>query len=539
MKNKWSKMKNGDKKMKTKKPIIFLLAITLLFGMNLHSAHAQNLEALSDYSIKLAISPDHLEKGVAEHSVGYLYVLSKHGVPITSSYDVPVSLNSDDPSIASVPKKAILKANEEFVSFPVITGEKSGKTTITASLNGKTTFQKIEVGTDETYLPDDLVLELNLPTSEMHVNSEMPFSIYFTTSDGVIVRAPNDIAILFEHEGFLATPNSEMLTIKQGDYYAWGILSAHERTGNTYLRAVHEDTGLDVAKSVKISSTLPTAIQLSVYPELIPAEIDRTLDIFVTVVDSEGNPTKTPDDIPLEFFSSEQYPIGEKLADFGKSDKPMIKKGQFGFLLQEKFSLQNLLENDILIGVTSPGYGTATDTFRTVGTSIEGINNIKRSMNHIFDYGFDVKNYDHTVGVYGLENIHSNSSAFFTYQLSIVEEDDDDDTRPDGTSIEIHPECSEQDDESGGSGEDIEHNTSLDFEHIHHCIDFLLLEQGKDHHHPYNQQKTTIYLQNLNLCYVLYLLPNPHFHHLAQNIQDVFQLKFHLVEYHHHHLLQL
>ena len=288
--------------MKTKKPMIFLLAITLLFGMNLHSAHAQNLEALSEYSIKLAISPDHLEKGTAEHSVGYLYVLSKHGVPITSSYDVPVSLNSDDPSIASVPKKAILKANEEFVSFPVVTGENSGKTTITASLNGKTTFQKIEVGTDETYLPDDLVLELNLPTSEMHVNSEMPFSIYFTTSDGVIVRAPNDIDILLEHEEFLATSNSEILTIKQGNYYTWGVLSAHERTGNTYLRAVHEDTGLDVAKSVKISSTLPTAIQLSVYPELIPAEIDRTLDIFVTVVDSEGNPTKTPDDIPLEFF---------------------------------------------------------------------------------------------------------------------------------------------------------------------------------------------------------------------------------------------
>ena len=30
-----------------------------------------------------------------------------------------------------------------------------------------------------------------------------------------------------------------------------------------------------------------------------------------------------------------------------------------------------------------------------------------------------------------------------------------DGTRPDGSSIEIHPECSEQDDEDGGSGEDI------------------------------------------------------------------------------------
>ncbi|MCV0430196.1 hypothetical protein [Nitrosopumilus sp.] len=450
--------------MKTKKPTMFFLALILLFGMNIHSASAQNLEALSDYSIKLAISPDHLESGVAEHPVGYLYVLSKHGVPITSSYDVPVSLNSDDPTIASVPKKAILKANEEYVTFPVITGETSGKTTITASLNGKTTFQKIQVGTDESYLPDDLVLELNLPTSEMHVNSEMPFSVYLTTPDGVLVRAPDDIDILLDHES-LATPNSETLKIKKGDYYAWGVLSTHEKIGNTFLRAIHEETGLDVAKSVKISSTLPTAIKISVFPKLIPAEIDRKLNIFVTVVDSEGNPTKTPDNIPLEFFSSEQYPIGEKLKDFGISEKPVIKKGQFGYLLQEKFSLQNLLENDILIGVTSPGYGTATDTFRTVGTSIEGINNIKRSMNQVFDYGFDIKNYDHTVGVYGLENIPSNSSAFFTYQLSIIEDDEDDDgIRPDGTPITIHPECAEQNDESGGSDDDVEHNSNLDFE---------------------------------------------------------------------------
>jgi len=467
MKKKRGKNEKMEKKMKTKKPIIFLLSITLLLS-GIQSASAQNLDLLSDYSIKLAISPSHLESGVAEHSVGHLYLLSKLGVPITSSYDVSVSLNSDDPSIASVPKKITLKANEEFASFSVITGEKSGKTTITATLNEKTTFQQIEIGTDKTYLPDDLILELNLPTNEMHVNSKMPFSVYLKTLDGVLVRAPHDIEIFLEHEEFLASSNSEILTIKQGNYYAWGTLSAHEKIGNTFLRAIHEESGLDVAKSIKISSTLPTALQLTIFPKLIPAEIDRTLDIFVTVVDSDGNPTKTPDDIPLDFFSSEQYPIGENLANVVKSEKPMIKKGEFGYLLQEKFSLQNLLKNNILIGVTAEGYGTATDTFQTIGTSIEGINNIKRSVNNVFDFGYDIKTYDHTVAVYGLESIPSNSSAFFTYQLSIIEDDEDDDgVRPDGTLIEIHPECAEQSDEDGGKdSEEITHNTELDSEDI-------------------------------------------------------------------------
>jgi len=454
--------------MNTKKPITILLSITLLLAGNLQSASAQNLDALSDYSIKLAISPSHLESGVAEHPVGYLYVLSKHGVPITSTYDVQVNLSSDDPTIASVPKKIVLKANEEFASFSVITGEKSGKTIITATLNEKTTFQKIEIGTDKTYLPDDLILELNLPTTKMHVNSEMPFSVYLKTFDGILVRAPHDIEILLESEELLASPNSEILIIKQGDYYAWGILYAYEKIGNTFLRAIHEESGLDVAKSIKISSTLPTALKLSIFPKLIPAEIDRTLDIFVTVVDSDGNPTKTPDDIPLVFFSSEQYPIGEVLDKTAQSEKPMIKKGEFGYLLQQKFSLQNLLENNILIGVTADGYGTATDTFRTIGTSIEGVNNIKRSMNNVFDFGFDIKNYDHTVAVYGLENIPSNATAFFTYQLSIIEDDEDDDgVRPDGSLIDIHPECAEQSDESGsGNSDEITHNTELDPEKI-------------------------------------------------------------------------
>ncbi len=494
-------MKKWRTKMKTKKPLVLLLSISLLLAINFQSASAQNLDALSDYSVKLAITPSHLEDGPNEHTVGYFFVLSKHGVPITSSYDVAVSLNSDDPLIASVPKKVILKANEEFVTFPIITGSETGKTTITATLNGKTTFQKIEVGTDKTYLPDDLVLELHLPTNKMHVNSEMPFSVFLKTSNGVLVRAPNDIEIKMEYEESLASSNSETVIIPQGSYYGWGVVSAHEAVGNTFLRAIHEETGLDVAKSIQISSTLPTGLQLTVYPKLIPAEIDRKLDIFVTVIDSEGNPTKTPNDIPLDFFSSEQYPLGEKLADFVKSEKPMIQKGQFGYLLQEKFSLQNLLENDILIGVSAEGYGTATDTFRTVGTSIEGIDNIKRTVTNYYDFGFDVKTYDHTVAMFGLDEIPSNSTAFFTYQLSLIEEDEDDDgTRVDGTPIEIHPECKEQSDEDGtGDESDVEHNTDLDPEDmILYSIDCL----EEDELYPFHAKESQYsdgYVQQINV----------------------------------------
>jgi len=485
-----------EKKMKTKKPIIIILAIALLFGGNLHSASAQNLEALSDYSIKLAISPSHLESGVAEHPVGYLFVLSKHGVPITSTYDVPVSLNSDDPSIVSVPNTIILKANDEYVTFPITTTEKSGSTTITANLNGKITFQKIDVGTDETYLPDDLILELNLPTNKMHVNSEMPFSIFLKTTDGVIVRAPNDIEIILEDDELLASSDSGTLTISKGSYYAWGILQAHDRVGNTFLRAIHEESGLDVAKSIQISSTLPTALKITIFPKLIPAEIDRSLDIFVSVVDSEGNPTKTPNDIPLDFFSSEQYPIGENLDKISKSvEKPMIKKDQFGYLLQQKYSLQNLLQNDILIGVSSEGYGTATDTFRTVGESIE-LDQRQRTT----DFHYNDKDYDSTVNVMGLDRIPSNATAFFTYQLSMIEEDDDDDGfRSDGSEINIHTDCYQNSDDESEDDEEITNNVDLDpSDIILHTIDCL--PDGELYPLQSNEnQYTDGYVQKINV----------------------------------------
>jgi len=244
----------------------------------------------------------------------------------------------------------------------------------------------------------------------MHVNSQMPFSVYFKTFDDTIIRAPTDIVIKLEHDELLATPESEIMTIKKGDYYAWGVLSSHGKIGNTFIRAIHEESGLDIAKSIQISSTLPTGLQLSIFPKLIPAEYDRNLNIFVTVVDSDGNPTKTPEDIELEFFSNEQFPIGNVLDKISQSKKPIIKKGEFGYLLQEKFSLQNLLKNDILIGVSSEGYGTATDTFRTVGESIDEGNKLKRTLKNVFNFGFNVKDYGNTVELFGLDSIPSNST---------------------------------------------------------------------------------------------------------------------------------
>jgi hypothetical protein len=400
-----------EKNMKTKKPLIILLSITLLLSGNLQLASAQNLDALSDYSIKLAISPSHIEDGIADHPIGYIYVLSKNGVAITSSQDVPIMLNSDHPEIASVPSSVILKADEEYATFDVSTGILSGQTTIVATLNEKTTFQKIQVGNNETHLPDSMTLELNLPTDEMHVNSIMPFSVYLKTLDGDVVRAPFDIDVTLEYEESLASPNFEKLTIKQGQYYAWGTLSTYDKVGNTFLRAIQNESGLDTAKSIGISSTLPTSLHIEIFPKTIPVEVDRELDIFVSVIDSDGNPTVTPEDIPLKFFSNDQYSVGEKLDETMKEIKTVIKKGDFGFHLRQELNLHYPPTNDIMIGASAEGYGIATNTFSTVGESMN-IDNDKIT--------------ERDVKLFAPLMMPSNATTIVTYQISAIEKDDDD-----------------------------------------------------------------------------------------------------------------
>ncbi|MBI5860189.1 MAG: hypothetical protein HZB73_05865 [Nitrosarchaeum sp.] len=397
--------------MTQKKSLCFLLSLTLLLTIPLQTVSAQNLDSLSDYSIKLAISPSHIEEGPSKHSIGYLYVLSKSGIPITSSRDILISLSSDDPLIASVPEKIILKANEEYASFDVTTGTLTGNTVITATFNSKITFQEIHVGNAETHLPDDLILELNIPTDEMHVNSKMPFSVYLRTSDGYVIRAPFNIDVNLEYERSLAIPNSDVLTIKKGEYYAWGTLETNEKVGNTFLRAIQNESNLDTAKSIKISSTLPTSLAIHVFPKLITAEVNKKLDIFFFFFDSDGNPTSTPKNIELNFFSNDQYSIGDKLDETMKEVKTVIKKGQFGYYLRQDLNLSNLLANDIVIGVSAEGYGIATDTFSTVGKSIN-IDNDQIT--------------EKDIRLFVPEKMPSNATSIVTYQINAIENNDDD-----------------------------------------------------------------------------------------------------------------
>jgi len=436
-----------ETKTKTKNiTLALILSISLLMGGNLQTASAQNFNQHANYNVHVSISPTQIEEGSKSHPIGYVYLLNRSGVSVTNPVAVDVMLTSDNPGIASVPEKVTFPANSEHVKFDITAGA-VGKTTITASINGNQGFAEITVGSDDVQLPDNLTLELNFPTHKMHVNSEMPFSVFLKTidqdgdeyDDSVVVRAPFDIEVVLDYEKSLATPNDDRLTIKAGDYYAWGTITTGQKVGNTFLRAIQPDTQLDTAKSIEISSTLPASLNINIYPYLIPAEIDRNLDIFVSVVDSNGDPTTASENIPLKFFSNNQDFIGDEIDDAMEELNMVIKKGEFGYHFRLNVDLIGLVSNDLFIGVSSAGLGTAIDKFQTVGESISVEDQRINTQGGLMTSDRIVSTNDKkAVQLFGPLKIPSNSTALFAYQLAIEENDDDDNPDEDDDFIEVN-----------------------------------------------------------------------------------------------------
>ncbi len=283
-------------------PIVLFVAAILL-PANIVPAFSQT--SLDNYLVKISLSPSHVDELNSSHSVGYVNLVNKNGLALMAPQDIVIGLESDDPSIASVPPAVSIKKGHNFGVFEIQTGDKNGETIISTLFNDKIDFKKFKVGGLDNSMPDDINLKLSLPTNNMHVNSEMPFSIYLQTDDGNIIRAPYDIDVTLEYESSLLYPNVSNLEIKEGEYYAWGVINTNDEVGNGFLRASFEQFGIDVAENIHITSSLPVALSIEVFPKQISSDAERTIDVFVSLVDSDGLPAVTPEDVPLELFSDE------------------------------------------------------------------------------------------------------------------------------------------------------------------------------------------------------------------------------------------
>ena len=401
-----------------KKSIITKFLLVILFSNLMFSASAQtSILSLDNVYVELYLAPSHVEVGEATYSIGYVNLVNKNGISVKPTDDLIIELSSGNPAIASVPSQVIIQQDSLFGTFDVKVGNNEGETAIYANFNDQTVLQNLIVGEDNIGIPGNVELIIHLPSQEMHVESEMPFSVFLQTSDGTIIQAPYDIEVALDYEDELIELGSNNMVIKKGAYYTWGIIKTTDKVGTAFIKTSQNDLKLQTAQNIRISSSLPSGLEVNVFPKIIAKEINRNIDVIVNLVDLEGLPTLAQEDIQLEFFSDNDY-VGVKI------DKTMqesiqngiIKKGEFSYHFRQKLTLNNA-KPEITIGASTEGLGIAYDCFMT-RQAYTSDNPIAQNK---------------TMHVFTLDKIPSNSNTVAIYQIgaliesSNIEKDEKDD----------------------------------------------------------------------------------------------------------------
>ena len=402
---------------------IFLFSFLIISGFVAPSFSQLMISDLSNAIVELRLVPEQIELNSSSHKIGYVNLINKNGFLVKPYTDVTITLSSDNSQIATVPESVTINANENYAVFNVETKNKEGITTISANYNGQTVYQNLIVGELNLELPDDVELIIHIPAEEMHVASEMPFSVFLQNEDKEIIQAPYDITVNFDFEDSLINLDHNEITIPKGSYYGWGVISTHEKVGNSFLRAFQDELNLQSAVNIRISSSFPAGLEIDVFPKILPNQVERDLEIVVSLIDSEGFPTLAQEDTKLEFFSSSEY-VGREI-DKSMDDtlySGIIKKGEFSYHFKQNLSL--LYDGPVIeVGVSTPGLGIASDCFA-----------IKEP---VTDDNPSAGN--RTLTVFTLDKIPSNSQTIAVYQMAAIIEDYefDDGQNEQGGSIEI------------------------------------------------------------------------------------------------------
>src|SRR3989338_4917235 len=251
-----------------------ILTVVLIFS-NLYFIAAQEDE-FENIFLRLEFSPSVVETGTAKHPIGYVQVVDSEGSPVLAPEDLVIELTSSDPSIASVPSEVIISVNMDYVNFPISVTDREGAADITASFQGQELTRPFRVGGIKVDVPLNVELELNIPTSNIHVSSFMPVSVFLNNS-GTILQAPKDIKVRFEYERALLQIQNDEVTIKQGDYYATTNVRTLDKTGTAFIKTITDEPPLENIESIIISSALPKKLKVDVYPNAVIQKFDREM----------------------------------------------------------------------------------------------------------------------------------------------------------------------------------------------------------------------------------------------------------------------
>ncbi len=375
------------------------------------STHVHAFDNNDSFVLSLNFAPSIVETGKAVYPVGFVKLVSNiTGGPVLAPRDLEVELLSKDTSIALVPPRVVIPAGSDYARFNVDVGYVTGETEVSALFGNQIVSKNFKVVEAANLVQKNFDIVINLPSDKMQVQAEMPFSVYLE-NNGNIVQAAEDLTVRFDYERSLVELSSDTITIKKGSYYATGVIKSLEKSGNAFIKAMSNvgSEDLNTVTNVVISQTQPVSLKVNVFPDRI-SQADTTVDIFVQLLDSTGQPTLASDDVKLELFSSSTQ---VKLDNINA----VIKKGEAGAHIKPSVYFYLPQSQPVTIGASAPGLGATSANFDVLTGSLS-ISSPKAA--------------DRVLKVFTVGNMPSDSTSIVVYQLNAIEHDSDDGTDVNG-----------------------------------------------------------------------------------------------------------
>ena len=385
------------------------MAITLSFILIFSNSYT-SYQQLDETSIKISIMPAAIESTEGVFPIGYVQLVKSDGTPQRLPNEIEIQLQSSNLSVATVPVKLVIPANQDLANFD-ITIVSDGETGISAQLQSQVVTQKLFVGGTPP-IPSDVGLAINVPTTTMNVNSEMPLSVSLYRN-GTSWKSSKDLRISLDYEKSILKPQNEVITIKKGSSYGSTIIKSLGKTGNAFFKVQSDEIGFNNVTKIRVGSSGPSGLMVNIFPNVL-AYTEKNIDVFVGLVDSSGSPTVASDDTKFSFFSN-STDLGNSIEKALAPAGPIIKKGQFGFHLKQKFIFPSgqARANSIIIGANAPDLGVDSDFLKIVEPLSSD----------------DKKAKSKTVKIFSPSEMPGDTTSIIAYQIYAIENDDDDKTK--------------------------------------------------------------------------------------------------------------
>jgi hypothetical protein len=246
-----------------------------------------------------------------EELVGILHLEDTEGVPILSSGDIVVKVDSSDPDTLSISGVKVSRGDSASLVF--------GKT---AKISNPVTLTVITKET-QTLTPQIIVPEEELSLVAQPIiqkvlsNTVFPIAIYMSHPDGTAEYAPTSIHPVASPKEFVAAKDT---TLQKGKSIA--LMSAEMlKSGTANLSFIAGE--YSASTSIDALANAPASAVLN-YPESI---LSNTKNIFaVEILDDGGFPVFANDDLDVKMVSSDPHVINI-------TQNIIIKKGSYYTLL--------------------------------------------------------------------------------------------------------------------------------------------------------------------------------------------------------------